>query len=259
MMRLPFTIPALALATALPLCGTATLASAAELKILTTGAPKQVVVAVAEAFAKANGHSIALVQDTAGGVRKRIEAGEAADVIVATPEVLDALAASGKAAAGTRVDFARTGVGIGIKEGAAKPDISTVDAFKALIASSPAIALPDPKAGGTSAVYLDGLFTRLGVGDAVRAKAKYQAGGYAADIVARGEAPVVFHQISEIRPVKGVVLVGPLPAEIQSISTYSASLSPAGAASDAAKGLMAALAGPQGKAAAEAAGMDAVR
>lgn len=69
----------------------------------------------------------------------------------------------------------------------------------------------------------------------------------------------MFHQISEIRPVKGVVLVGPPPAEIQSISTYSASLSPVGSASEAAKGLMAALAGPQGKAAVEAAGMDAVR
>ncbi len=236
----------------------ASTAQGAELRILTTGAPKQVVQKVADAFAAANGHTVILVQDTAGGVRRRVEAGEVADVVVATPEVLDALAATAKVAPGTRRDFARTGVGIGIRDGAAKPDISTVDAVKQLIARTPSIALPDPKAGGTSAVYLDGLFVRLGVADVVKAKAKYQAGGYAAEIVSRGEAEVVFHQISEIRPVKGVTLVGPLPVEIQSITTYSASLSPAGVASDAAKGLMAALSGAAGRAAVEAAGMDIV-
>lgn len=240
------------------LAGVAT-TQAAEIRILTTGAPKQVVLTVAQAYANANGHTIKLEQDTAGGVKKRIEAGEAAEIIVATPAVLDDLAKTGKAAPGTRADFARTGVGIGIREGLAKPDISSVEAVKALIARTNSIALPDPKAGGTSAIYLDGLFVKLGVADAVRAKAKYQAGGYAADIVARGEAEVVFHQISEIRPVKGVALVGPLPNEIQSTTTYSASLSPAGTASEAAKGLMAALAGAPGRAAVEAAGMDAVK
>lgn len=234
-------------------------AQAAEIRILTTGAPKTVVQTVAQAYASANGHTLKLEQDTAGGVKKRIEAGEAADLIVATPEVLDALAGTGKAVAGTRTDFARTGVGIGIRDGAPRPDISSVEAVKALLAATPSIALPDPRAGGTSAIYLDGLFAKLGVAELVRAKAKYQAGGYAAEIVARGEAEVVFHQISEIRPVKGVALVGPLPAAIQSISTYSASLSPSGAASEAAKGLMAALAGAPGRAAVEAAGMDAVK
>ena len=171
------------------LAGIATV-QGAEIRILTTGAPKQVVLKVAEAFAAANGHTLKLEQDTAGGVRKRIEAGEAADIIIATPEVLDGLARIGKAAPGTRADFARTGVGIGIRDGAARPDISSVEAVKALIARTGSIALPDPKAGGTSAVYLDGLFTKLGIADAVRAKAKYQAGGYAADIVAR-HRPVI--------------------------------------------------------------------
>jgi molybdate transport system substrate-binding protein len=234
-------------------------AKAAELKVLTTGAPKPVVAAVADAYAKANGHTVSLVQDTAGGVRKRIEAGEAADVVVATPEVLDALVTLGRIASGSRVDFARTGVGVGVRDGLPKPDIATVEAFKATLLAAPAIALPDPKAGGTSAVYLDGLFTRLGIADMVRAKAKYQAGGYAADIVAKGDAPIVIHQISEITPVKGVTLVGPLPADIQLTSTYSAALAASASANSAAKGLLLALAGAEGRRAAEAAGMDAVK
>lgn len=234
-------------------------AHAAEIKVMTTGAPKSVVQAVAEAYAKANGHTIALVQDTAGGVRRRVEAGEAADVIVATPEVLEALVKSGKASAGTQVDFARTGVGVGVRDGVARPDIATVDAFKRFLTAAPAIAMPDPKAGGTSAIYIEGLIQRLGLADIVKPKAKLKAGGYAADLVVEGQADYVIHQISEIIPVKGVSVVGPLPAEIQLITVYSASLSPAGAASEAARGLMAALGGAPGRAAATAAGMDPMR
>jgi len=229
-------------------------ASAAEYRIFTTGAPRKVVDAVAESIAK--DHKAIFAQDTAGGLRRKVEAGEAADVVVATPDVLDALVKAGKVAPGTRVDFATTGVGIGIRDGLPLPDISTVDAIKKLVADAPAIALPDPKAGGTSAVYIERMFGKLGVAEAVYAKARLQAGGYAADLVASGAAPIVFHQISEIRPVKGVTLVGPLPAEIQLTTTYSAALAAAPANAEAAKAFLAAIAGPAGRAAAVAAGMD---
>jgi len=232
-------------------------AAAAEFKILTTGAPRKVVDAVAESLAKE--HRAAIAQDTAGGVRRRVEAGEAADVIVATPDVLEALAKAGKTAPGARVDFASTGVGIGVKEGLPKPDISTVEAIKRLVAQAPSIALPDPKAGGTSALYIESLFRKLGVAEVVNAKAKLKAGGYAADLVAAGEAVIVFHQISEIRPVKGVTLVGPLPAEIQLTTVYSAAAVANPASPEAAKAFLAAIGGAPGRAAAEAAGMDPVR
>jgi molybdate transport system substrate-binding protein len=237
----------------------ATPASAAELRIMTTGAPRKAVDFIMERFGREAGHTATYVQDTAGGVRRRVEGGEAADVIVATPDVLTALEKAGKVAAGTRIDFATTGVGVGIKEGWAKPDIATVDHIRKLVLDAPSIALPDPKAGGTSAVYIEGMFKTLGLSDVVNAKAKLKAGGYAADLVASGDAVVVFHQISEIRPVKGVTLVGPLPAEIQLTTTYSAALSAGAAQADAAKAFLAAVAGPLGKAAAEAVGMDPVR
>lgn len=233
-------------------------ASAAELRIMTTGAPKQVVQSVADGFQTATGHKVTFIQDTAGGVRRRIEAGETADIIVATPEVLNALTTSGKLATGSQLDFARTGVGVGIKDGMAKPDISTTEAFKRFLTETPSLALPDPAAGGTSAVFLAGLFQRLGVTEMVRAKAKFQAGGYAADLIVKGEAVAVVHQISEILPVKGVTLVGPLPADIQLITTYTAAL-PIGTPGEAARAFMAALGGPAGTAAARAAGMDPVR
>jgi molybdate transport system substrate-binding protein len=235
---------------------TAVPAVAAEFRIMTTGAPRKAVDLVMETFGPANGHTASLVQDTAGGVRGRIERGEAADVVVATPDVLTALTAAGRIVPGTRIDFATTGVGVGIRDGLAKPDISTVDAIKKLVADAPSIALPDPRAGGTSAVYIEGMFRKLGVADLVNAKAKLKAGGYAADLVASGDAVIVFHQISEIRPVKGVTLVGPLPAEIQLVTTYSAALATGAANPEPAKAFLAAIAGPLGKAAADAVGMD---
>jgi molybdate transport system substrate-binding protein len=230
--------------------------AASEITLLTTGAPRKVVDMVAAAYTARTGVKVVIAQDTAGGVRRRIEQGEAADVIVATPEVLAALQQGGRVSAGSQVDFARTGVGVGVKDGVAKPDIATVDAFKAFLAAAPSIALPDPAAGGTSAVYIAGLMQRLGVADMVKAKAKLKAGGYAADLVAGGEAIYVIHQISEITPVKGVTLVGPLPPDIQLITTYSGALSPAGAASAPARALMADFAGAPGRAAAAAVGMD---
>jgi molybdate transport system substrate-binding protein len=233
-------------------------AFAAEFRVMTTGAPRHVLDDVAAKFQTDTGHKVVFIQDTAGGVRRRMEAGEAAEIIVATPDVLTALMSAGKVAAGMRLDFASTGVGVGIKEGLPKPDISTVEAIKKLIVEAPSIALPDPKAGGTSAVYIEGLFKRLGVADVVNAKAKLKAGGYAADLVASGDAQIVFHQMSEIKPVKGVVLIGPLPAEIQLVTVYSAALS-SGPVSDAAKAFMAAVAGPAGRAATEKAGMDPVK
>jgi molybdate transport system substrate-binding protein len=234
----------------------ATPAFAAEFRIMTTGAPRKVVDAVAEAYYKQAGHKATFVQDTAGGVQRRIESGEGADIIVATPGVLTALEKAGKVAAGTRIDFATTGVGIGIKEGLPRPDISNVEAIKKLVTDAPSIALPDPKAGGTSAVYIEGMFAKLGVSDVVNAKAKLKAGGYAADLVASGDAIIVFHQMSEIKPVKGVTLIGPLPAEIQLTTTYSAALSTSAVGSDVAKGFIALMSGEPGRRAVEAVGMD---
>jgi molybdate transport system substrate-binding protein len=196
-------------------------ANAAEIRVLTAGAMKEVVLALLADFEKTTGHTITLANDTAGGLQRRIEGGQAFDVAVITPAVIDDLIAKGKVAPGSRVDVAQVGVGVAVREGAPKPDISTVEALKKTLVAARAVAYIDPASGGSSGIYFSNLLDRLGIAGEVKPKAKLQAGGYVAELVAKGEADIAVHQISEILPVKGVTLVGPLPAEVQRVTVYA--------------------------------------
>ncbi len=233
-------------------------AMAADLTVMVTGASKEVSQRVADLFQARSGHRITLVADTAGGVRRRVEAGEAADVIVATPVVIDALVTGGKVVPGTRYDLARTGIGIGIKEGAPVPPIATADDIRRLILASKGVAYVDPAGGGTSGIYFVQLAERLGLKDELAARARPQMGGYVAERVVRGEADVVFHQISEIMPVPGVRMIGPLPAEIQLTTTYSAGLSASAREGEAARAFLALMRSPEAAALIRAAHMEPV-
>jgi molybdate transport system substrate-binding protein len=212
-----------------------TQANAAEIKVLTAGAYKQVVVALVPDFEKLTGHKVTVDNDTAGGLKKRIEGGETFDVTVITPTVIDDLIAKGKIAAGSRLNLASVGVGVVVKEGAPKPDVSSVEAFKHALLAAKSVAYIDPASGGSSGIYIDKLLERLGIADQVRPKAKLKKGGHVADLIVSGEAELGLHQISEIVPVKGAALVGPLPKEIQNTTTYAAGLSASAASKDAAQ------------------------
>jgi molybdate transport system substrate-binding protein len=192
------------------------------LKVLTAGAFKQVLLAILPQF-EAAGHEVLWDNDTVGGLLKRIEAGEGFDVVIASPAALDALGKSGRVAGGG-IGLAKVGVGVAVREGAAKPDISTVEGFKQALLAAKAVAYIDPASGGSSGIYLSGLLDRLGIGDAVRPKSILVHGGTSADRVVSGEADMAIQQISELLPVKGVMLVGPLPAEIQNYTVYSAGI-----------------------------------
>jgi molybdate transport system substrate-binding protein len=231
-------------------------ASAAEIKLLTAGAMRAVVVALLPEFEKQTGHKVEIDNATAGTLKKRIEGGEAFDVAIITPAVVDDLAGAGKIVAGSRIDLARVGMGVAVKEGAAVPDIATVDAFKRLLLDAKSVAYIDPKAGGSSGIYFDKLLDRLGIGDQVRPKAKLKQGGYVAELVASGEAEVAIHQISEIVPVKGAVLVGPLPADVQNFTTYSVGLGAAAKDAGAAKALIQFLSSPASGPVLKTRGMD---
>ena len=161
-----------------------------------------------------------------------------------------------KIAVGSRVDLAKVGIGVAVKEGAALPDIGTVDALKRTLLDAKSVAYIDPKSGGSSGIYFDGLLDRLGIADQVRPKAKLKQGGYVAELVASGEAEVAVHQISEIVPVKGVTLVGPLPAEIQNTTIYAAGISATAKDATAAKALIDHLAGPAAAPVLKAKGME---
>jgi len=222
----------------------ATRVDAAEIKVLSAGAYKSVAVAVQPDFEKQTGHKLVIDNDTVGGLVKRIEGGEAFDVVIVSPGAVDDLIKTGKAVAGSRQTLARVGIGVMVKDGAAKPDIATVDAFKKAVLDAKTIAYIDPASGGSSGIYLASLFEKLGIADAVKPKAKLKQGGYVADLIVSGEAELGIHQISEILPVKGVTLIGPLPAEIQNYTTYAAGLSAGARDVAAAKALIQALAGP---------------
>jgi molybdate transport system substrate-binding protein len=222
----------------------AQMAIAADIKVLTAGAMRAVVVAVVADFEKQTGHKVTIDNDTAGGLAKRIDGGEAFDVAIITPAVVDDLTNKGKIVPGSRIDLAKVGMGVAVKEGAPVPDVGTVDAFKRMLLAAKSVAYIDPKAGGSSGIYFDKLLDRLGIADEIRAKAKLKAGGYVAELVANGEAEIAIHQISEIVPVKGVTLAGPLPAEIQNSTVYAGGIAAAAKDAAAAKALVAFLAGP---------------
>lgn len=230
-------------------------ASAAELKVLTAGAMKTVVLALAPQF-ESQGHKLIVDNDTAGGLTKRIEGGETFDVAVITPGVIDMLIEKGKIAAGTRTNLARVGVGVMVKEGTPKPDIGNVEAFKQALVAAKSVAYIDPESGGSSGIYLAGLFDKLGIGEAIKPKAKLKRGGYVADLIVSGEAELGLHQISEILPVKGVTLVGPLPAEIQNYTTYAVGLSATAENAEAAKVFIGLLSSPAATAVLREKGME---
>ena len=230
--------------------------SAADVKILTAGAFKQVVLALVPDFEKQTGNKVVVDNDTAGGLKKRIEGGESFDVAVITPTVIDELAGAGKIAAGSRVNLASVGVGVVVKEGAPKPDVSTVDAFKRALLAAKSVAYIDPASGGSSGIYVDKLLERLGIADQVRPKAKLKKGGYVAELIVSGEAELGVHQISEIVPVKGAALVGPLPKEIQNTTTYAAGLSATPQNKEAAQALIKMFSGPAAAALLKSKGME---
>jgi molybdate transport system substrate-binding protein len=219
-------------------------AATAEIKVLTAGAFKQVLLALLPDFERTSGHKVSVENDTVGALTKRIEGGETFDVAVLTPAAVDGLSSKGKLVAGSRVNLARVGIGVVVKEGAPKPDIGSVDAFKRALLAAKSVAYIDPAAGGSSGIYVAGLLDKLGIAAEVKPKAKLIHGGAVAEHVARGEAELGIHQISEILPVKGVTLVGPLPAEIQNYTVYAAALGTQAKEGDAAKALLKALSGP---------------
>ena len=231
-------------------------AQGADVKILTTGAMKAVVLELVPQFEKETGHKAVVDNDTAGGVTRRIEGGEAVDVVVNTPGGLNGLAEKGKVVRDSRASVARVGVGVVVKEGAPVPDVSSVDAFKRALVAAKSVAYIDPASGGSSGIYLTGLFEKLGIAADIKPKAKLKQGGYVADLIASGEAELGLHQISEILPVKGVKLAGPLPAEIQNYTTYAAAVSADAKQPDAARALIKLLTGPSADGVLKARGME---
>jgi molybdate transport system substrate-binding protein len=230
-------------------------AYAADVTVLSAGAFSSVARTLGQGFEADTGNTIIVRNDTVGGLLRCIAGGETFDVVLMSPGGLDELARSGRIVAGSRVRLAQVGVGVGVKTGAAAPDISTVAAFRAAMLQVRAVAYIDPASGGSSGLYVAKLFQTLGIAEAMAPKSVLIKGGLAATAVADGRADVVVQQISEVVAVPGVTLVGPLPPEIQNQTVYAGAIATDSAVPDAARAFLTTLAGPQARSVLAAKGM----
>ena len=239
---------------ALALSGGAT-GQAAEVKVLSAGAVRSIVTELAKAYETETGNTVTLTFGTVGVVRQKL-ASDPADVVIMSDTALDDAIARGGVAADSRTDIARTGMGIAVRAGAPKPDIATPEALKQTLLAAKSIVYVDPAQGATSGIHFVSVLQRLGIADAVKSKTTLAPGGYPAELVAEGKVELVAHQISEILPVKGVTFVGPLPRELQKVTTYSAGRAAKAADAELARGFIAFLARPAFRAKFAEAGLD---
>jgi molybdate transport system substrate-binding protein len=220
-------------------------AHAAEVKVLTAGVMKDVVLTLKPQFEKQTGHRLVVDVAPAGMLASRIETGEAFDLAIITRPVIDSLIENGKVARNSRTDLAGVGIGVVVKEGAAVPDISSVDAFRRTLLAATSVAHTDPAAGATSGIYLAQLFEKLGIADQVKAKVTLVRGGSSAPLVASGKVEIAVQQISEILNVPGTRYVGPLPPAIQNVTIYSAGINTEAREGNAATEFVGLLTGPE--------------
>ncbi len=187
-------------------------ASAADLKVLSGNGSRPAVIELSARFEKATGHKVNIEFFVNPTVKKKVEDGEAFDVAVLNPPVLDDLVKQGKIVAGTRAVIGRIGLGAAIRAGAPRPDISTVEGFKRALLASKAVAYPGD---GASGIYFASLVERLGIAAQMKDKMMPMPGEYNVEVVADGKADMVVVVASRMYGVKGVASLGLIPAELQ--------------------------------------------
>jgi len=234
------------IASAAALLAASSNAQAAEIKALITTAMDAAVVVLIPQFEKASGHKVSFSYDPSGGLARRLRGGEFADMIlVASPE-LDKLIAEGKVV--NRVDISRTGIGIAVKKGAPKPDVSTPEALKRTLLAAKSVGHTAPAGGGITALHLLRTFEKLGVAKEVAAKTKLAAGGpngRVSTLIVNGDVEIAFQQVSELMTNPDVEVIGMLPDELQQITINSAGLTSVAKEPDAAKALIQYLTSPE--------------
>jgi len=211
-----------------------------DLKILSGGAMQGLMAEAVPLFERSGGCKVAVEIGLTSALRKAIADGAVFDIALLPRPDIDALARDGRIAAASVANIARSAIGVAVRAGAPKPDISSVDAFKRAIMQASSVTYSD----GPSGLYIAGLMGRLGLAEAIKSKTKLTTGPVA-ELLARGEAELGLQQIVAILPVKGADLVGPLPSELQNIIVYAAGTSAAAQQSAEAGDLIRFLATPE--------------
>jgi molybdate transport system substrate-binding protein len=224
-------------------------AHAAEVRVMISGGLSAAYNALVPEFERATGNKVLTAYGpsmgtTVNAIPVRLERGEPADVLIMVGYALGDMIKQGKVVADSRVDLVKSPIGIAVKSGAPKPDISSANAVKRALLAAKSVAYSDSASG----VYVSTeMFQKLGIADAMKDKARMIPATPVAEIVARGDAEIGFQQISEMLPVAGVDIVGQLPAELQKITVFSAGIATASKEPDAGKALIKFLASPEAR------------
>ena len=206
------------------------------MKVLCTNGLKTVLLELAPTFERASGTKPQVTWGSANSLVKELDAGAAADLVILTAEVIEDLIKRGKVVAGSRVDLASSGIGVAVRKGARKPDIGSPEALKKALLAAKTVGHSKT---GMSGIYFPTVLARLGIADEMKSKIVMpDPGTPVGELVARGEAEIGIQQISELLPVAGVEVAGPLPAALQKITVFSAGLLAAAKEPDAAKALV---------------------
>jgi molybdate transport system substrate-binding protein len=235
-------------------------ASAAEVRVMISGGLTAAYKALVPEFERATGHTVLTAYGpsmgtTTNAIPVRLERGEPADVLIMVGYALDDLVTNGKAIADSKIDLVKSPIAVAVKSGAPKPDISTADAVKRALLAAKTIAYSDSASG----VYVSTeMFDRLGIKEAMDGKARKIPATPVGEIVARGDAEIGFQQMSELKPVEGIDIVGPLPDELQKITIFSAGIATVSKEQDAGKALIKFLASPAARAEIVKSGMDPI-
>jgi molybdate transport system substrate-binding protein len=230
-----------------------------EVRVMTSGGFAAPFLAVVEPFERTTKHTVMTVTTSLGVGRdfiaNRIRRGEPADVVILSTTAFDELVKEGRIVAESRVELARSAIGMAVRAGAPKPDISSVDALRRVLLQAKSIAY----SAQTSGAYLTTeLFPRLGIADQLRAKTQRIERERVGAVVARGEAEIGFQQISELLPIAGIDYVGPLPAEVQRITIYWAGVTAGAKSPEAARALIRFFVSPEGRRAMTASGLEPI-
>ena len=228
------------------------IANATDIKVLASGAVKGVLTELLPAYEKSSGDKVIVLYGPGGALTKRLAAGDTADVMIVGSVETEGLIAQGKIVPGSGVPIAGITIGVAIKKGAPRPDISTVDAFKRTLLAAKSIGYRDPATGSTSGTHTARVIEKLGLTKELQSKTKLDnSDGEHPELVFQslvtGETELQFGQITEIVMADGIEVLGPLPAELQKVTLLTASVPTSAKAADAARTFIGFLAGPAAK------------
>ena len=236
-----------------------TASNAAEIKVLTSRGMNHVLTELAGAFQRTSEHKIAIILAPPAEIRRRVVNGEIVDVAMSSSAIIGDLVQQGRIMPDSKLTLARVGVGVAVRAGSAKPDITTVESFKRALLAARSIVYTDPAVGGASGIHFEKILDRLGIAKEIKAKSILNARAATtpnAEIVAHGGAELGIQLISEIVSVPGAELLGPLPAELQTMTVISAGIVTTTSEPDAARALFKFLTSPVAATVIKATGME---